>query len=52
VAVTTVKGFEECEFGNGVVADNNYAKTSSEIPASFISAEGDTVLFSTAKPEN
>ena len=52
VTVSTAQGFEECEFGNGVVADNTYAKTSSDIPASYIGPEGDTVLFSTAKPEN
>ncbi len=52
VAIATAKGFEECEFGHGVVPDNNYAKRSSEIPASYISAEGDTIQFSSAKPEN
>lgn len=52
VIVTTVKGFEECEFGNGVVVDNNYAKKGSDVPAFFINAEGDTIQFSSAKPEN
>lgn len=41
----------ECGFGNGVIPDGDYKRTSAKTPESFKDQEGKTISFKTTKPE-
>jgi hypothetical protein len=49
--VSTVEGYGECGFGQGVYADETYRRTSSAVPQQFEEGAGRAVKFRETTPE-
>lgn len=45
VTIKTSEGREDCGFGYGVRADNDYKRIDNSLPKYFLTGEGDTILF-------